>query len=76
MYPSSGCSKPASMRSVVVLPQPDGPSRDRNSPRSDLEVDVVDGGDGSEVLGQLDEFHRTQTFVHPASPFQQRGSLS
>src|SRR5215831_13667158 len=30
--PSSGCSKPAISRSDVVLPQPDGPSRDRNSP--------------------------------------------
>ena len=30
--PSSGCSKPAIMRSEVVLPQPDGPSSDRNSP--------------------------------------------
>ncbi len=30
--PESGCSKPASMRSAVVLPQPDGPSRARSSP--------------------------------------------
>src|SRR5437773_3254332 len=30
--PSSGCSKPAISRSDVVLPQPDGPSRERNSP--------------------------------------------
>src|SRR6266700_7758699 len=30
--PSSGCSKPAINRSEVVLPQPDGPRRDRNSP--------------------------------------------
>ena len=34
MKPSSGCSNPASMRSVVVLPHPDGPSNDRNSPGS------------------------------------------
>src|SRR5579862_6869819 len=30
--PSSGCSKPAIIRSDVVLPQPDGPRSDRNSP--------------------------------------------
>jgi hypothetical protein len=27
-----GCSKPAIIRSVVVLPQPDGPSIEKNSP--------------------------------------------
>src|SRR5215210_6712434 len=30
--PAVGSSKPAIIRSVVVLPQPDGPSRARNSP--------------------------------------------
>src|SRR5690348_18273697 len=30
--PLVGCSKPAISRSVVVLPQPDGPSREKNSP--------------------------------------------
>src|SRR3982751_6998641 len=29
--PVSGCSRPASTRSSVVLPEPDGPSRARNS---------------------------------------------
>ncbi len=29
--PPVGCSKPASMRKSVVLPQPDGPSRAKNS---------------------------------------------
>src|SRR5438034_2301526 len=32
MRPASGCSKPATSRRVVVLPQPDGPSRQKNSP--------------------------------------------
>ena len=32
--PVSGDSNPAMMRSVVVLPQPDGPSKPKNSPRS------------------------------------------
>src|SRR5258705_3146966 len=31
--PSSGNSKPAISRSVVVLPQPEGPSREKNEPR-------------------------------------------
>src|SRR6476620_163250 len=31
--PSSGSSKPAISRSVVVLPQPEGPSREKNAPR-------------------------------------------
>jgi len=30
--PSSGVSKPAMMRSKVVLPQPEGPRREKNSP--------------------------------------------
>src|SRR3989442_14129964 len=30
--PSSGMSRPAMMRSNVVLPQPDGPSSEKNSP--------------------------------------------
>src|SRR5689334_17328067 len=32
--PWVGCSKPAMTRRLVVLPQPDGPSRLRNSPGS------------------------------------------
>src|SRR5687768_17781966 len=32
MVPSSGISKPAIMRSVVVLPDPEGPSMVKNSP--------------------------------------------
>ncbi len=32
MRPELGSSKPAIMRSVVVLPQPDGPSIEKNSP--------------------------------------------
>src|SRR3954468_15844189 len=32
MRPSSGRSKPAIIRSVVVLPQPDAPSSEKNSP--------------------------------------------
>ncbi len=32
MLPSVGNSRPAIMRSVVVLPHPDGPSSEKNSP--------------------------------------------
>ena len=32
MAPSVGVSKPAIMRRVVVFPQPDGPSIEKNSP--------------------------------------------
>ena len=31
--PWSGCSNPAISRSVVVLPQPDGPRKEWNEPR-------------------------------------------
>src|SRR5689334_1237473 len=34
IVPAVGCSKPAIIRSVVVLPQPDGPRNDTNSPRA------------------------------------------
>ena len=34
MRPASGVSKPASMRSRVVLPQPEPPSRANSSPRA------------------------------------------
>ena len=32
MLPAVGSSKPATMRSTVVLPQPDGPRKETNSP--------------------------------------------
>ncbi len=48
--PSVGCSKPAIIRRVVVLPQPLGPSIVKNSPCGDVEVDVVDGGEVPEPL--------------------------
>src|SRR5690349_17078956 len=36
MVPRVGCSKPAIIRSTVVLPDPDGPSIEKNSPDSML----------------------------------------
>ncbi len=38
MRPASGCSKPATMRSVVVLPQPEGPSSVSSSPGSTVRL--------------------------------------
>ena len=43
MRPDVGCSKPPIIRSVVVLPQPDGPEEAEELAVVDLEVDVVDG---------------------------------
>ena len=50
--PAVGSMKPATMRSVVVLPQPEGPSRTRNSPSAMRERDVAHG---MEVAVALDE---------------------
>ena len=57
--PLVGSSKPASMRKVVVLPQPEGPSREKNLP-ADISAEMsstahwlpkrlsqVDEGDGA-----------------------------
>ena len=55
--PASGCSKPAIIRSVVVLPHPDGPSSEKNSPAADLEVDAVDRHLVAERLGQPGQRH-------------------
>ncbi len=53
--PAVGSSKPASMRRVVVLPQPLGPSKRHELPRLDLEVDVVDGSEVAELLDDVDK---------------------
>ena len=39
--PTSARSRPATMRSTVDLPQPDGPTIVRNSPRAEVEVDAL-----------------------------------
>ena len=38
--PASGCSRPATRRSRVLLPQPPGPHQDREGPLRDLDVDA------------------------------------
>mgnify|MGYP003694426599 CR=1 FL=1 len=39
IWPEVGSSSPAIMRSVVVLPQPEGPSRQKNSPSRTVKVE-------------------------------------
>src|SRR5919109_4802827 len=41
MRPEVGSSSPAIMRKVVVLPQPDGPSRTKNSPFSTTKLESL-----------------------------------
>ena len=41
--PAVGCSKPAIIRSVVVLPQPDGPEERHELALLHREVEVLDG---------------------------------
>ena len=50
--PPVGSTKPAIICRVVVLPQPDGPSSETNSPFSTAERQAIDGGVGAEALGQ------------------------
>ena len=50
--PSSGISKPAISRSVVVLPEPDGPEQREELALRDVEVDAVDRGEVAVALGQ------------------------
>ena len=38
MAPDVGCSRPATIRSAVVFPHPDGPTRTMNSPSSIVHV--------------------------------------
>ena len=50
IVPAVGASKPAIMRSIVVLPQPDGPRKETNSPApSQVEV-LHDGGRGQRTF--------------------------
>ena len=51
------------MRSAVDLPQPDGPTRTRNSPSCDVERQLVDGADRAAAvgLGQFLEGHPSHT---------------
>ena len=54
ILPAVGCSKPAISRSVVVLPQPDGPEQGEELAAVHGEIDVVHR-DFGEPLGQRDQ---------------------
>ena len=56
MSPLVGLSMPASMRSSVVLPLPEGPTMVKNSPSPIVEIDAVDRREGAEGLGELAQF--------------------
>ncbi len=53
MRPLSGRSKPAIMRSVVVLPQPLGAEQGDDLALAHLEGDVVHRGDRAEAPGDV-----------------------
>ena len=51
--------------SAVLLPQPEGPRRVRNSPSAMLEVEPAHGGDVAEALGEL---LQSATLANGSSP--------
>src|SRR5207244_6346800 len=51
--PEVGSSRPAIMRSVVVLPQPDGPSRQKKSPSGIVNVDSRTAANSPNALCSL-----------------------
>ena len=53
IVPEVGSSSPAIMRSVVVLPQPDGPSRQKNSPFSTVKVESFTATKSPKALLQV-----------------------
>ena len=52
-----GISKPATSRSSVVLPQPDGPSSAKNSPSAMSRLDALDRAGRAELLRHRLEAH-------------------
>ena len=48
--PEVGSSSPAIMRSVVVLPQPEGPSRQKNSPSRTVKVESFTAAKSPKLL--------------------------
>ena len=67
MRPALTLSSPEIVRSMVDLPQPEGPTKTTNSPCSMSEVDAVDGEHRTEALGdafQYETRHR-QPFTAP-----------
>ena len=59
MAPVVGVSNPATMRSTVVLPQPEGPSSETNSPLSMFEAEILDHAVRAEGLFQMFDFKKS-----------------
>ena len=72
IVPSLIDSRPASIRSEVVLPQPDGPSSTSISPFGDVEVQVVDGRDAAEALADVLEARPAPSALRRGAPIQAR----
>ena len=75
IVPSVGVSKPAIMRSVVVLPQPLGPEEGHELAALDREVEVLDHGLGAEGLldaGQSEKRHRGRPSAWRRRPERRR----
>ncbi len=70
MVPDVGCSKPAIMRSVVVLPQPEGPRNDTNSPRPTVRLKSFTSGRAPEGLLKVDDVEE----AHVGHLFRQRAA--
>ena len=71
MPPAVCVSSPAMMRSRVVLPQPEGPRKQTNSPCADRQVDVGQRLEGAERLADA---LQAQVLVHGAGRLLQRFS--
>ena len=69
--PASGVTKPATERSVVVLPHPDGPSRVKNSPGATARDTPSSASVGTVALDQLGQ----RDGAAGAGRFRQRISL-
>ena len=62
IVPEVGVSRPATIRSVVVLPHPDGPSRAKNAPAGTSRSIDFTAVKLAELLGQLAQLEaRTAT---------------
>src|SRR2546421_3412260 len=62
--PASGRSKPAIRRSVVVLPQPEPPTRETSSPRPISSESPSTAGDAPKRLGRPARLMRTSPRDH------------
>ena len=68
-----GGSSPAMARSSVVLPQPDGPRKETNSPLATVQADAFQGDEGAELLA--DVAHREEGLAGSDRPPLPRGKI-